>query len=30
MAKQKRIDCSREEAAIEGAKLRCGIADVES
>ena len=25
MAKQKRIDCSREEAAIEEAKRRCGI-----
>lgn len=28
MARQKRLDCSREEAAIEEAKLRCGIDDV--
>ena len=28
MAKPKRIDCSREEAAIEEAKRRCGIDDV--
>ena len=27
MAKAKRIDCSREEAAIEEAKRRCGIDD---
>ena len=25
MARQKRLDCSREEAAIEEAKRRCGI-----
>ena len=28
MARQKRLDCSREEAAIEEAKRRCGIDDV--
>ena len=30
MARLKRIDRSREDAAIEEAKRRCGIADVES